>query len=606
MNNLKLSSILTTIAEISKFDSSDKETVINLSRAARTIRDYDDDIYQAYKNGMLRQLPGIDDFSFKIIETYFENGYLDIFDKLKEKYSEELLKIVRLSGVGTKRVFDIYEKFNIKSLEDLKDLFALNYDINKLSQSFGIDEIYLNRLKFSLSYYESLKGKYPRWLVLHYAQKIIENLLKINEISNIKITGSLRRRCSQVGDIDILILPEFNKNNINVEQSIELINKIKQSYFIKELSSKDIRSENISAKFLTVFDIDTEIIITSKKMWANDLFTTTGSKNHLKKLKTIAKEKGCFNEELNLFNFTGLNFKEIYNYKNNNNLIEEDDFISPEEKQIYEFLNLQYIFPELREGFDEIDLAKQNKLPVLIKLSDLKGDLHVHSSFSDGIMDLNEVYKKINKYKYEYFSFSDHSKSNQYGNGLDESRLEEKLKFIKKLNSEQKDVVFLNGSEIEVNNDGNLDYDDDIINKFDIALASIHKGFKFDSKTNTIRFKKAMGNKYIDIIAHPTGVVFGSRAPYFIDIECLIDDAVKFGKALEINSYYLRLDLNEENSRKAKEAGAFISINTDSHRSNNLDMIRLGVDIARKAAFEKKDVINTFSLKELKKWKKSR
>ena len=606
MNNLKLSSILTTIAEISKFDSSDKETVINLSRAARTIRDYDDDIYQAYKNGMLRQLPGIDDFSFKIIETYFENGYLDIFDKLKEKYSEELLKIVRLSGVGTKRVFDIYEKFNIKSLEDLKDLFALNYDINKLSQSFGIDEIYLNRLKFSLSYYESLKGKYPRWLVLHYAQKIIENLLKINEISNIKITGSLRRRCSQVGDIDILILPEFNKNNINVEQSIELINKIKQSYFIKELSSKDIRSENISAKFLTVFDIDTEIIITSKKMWANDLFTTTGSKSHLKKLKTIAKEKGCFNEELNLFNFTGLNFKEIYNYKNNNNLIEEDDFISPEEKQIYDFLNLQYIFPELREGFEEIDLAKQNKLPVLIKLSDLKGDLHVHSSFSDGIMDLNEVYKKINKYKYEYFSFSDHSKSNQYGNGLDESRLEEKLKFIKKLNSEQKDVVFLNGSEIEVNSDGNLDYDDDIINKFDIALASIHKGFKFDSKTNTIRFKKAMSNKYIDIIAHPTGVVFGSRAPYFIDIECLIDDAVKFGKALEINSYYLRLDLNEENSRKAKEAGAFISINTDSHRSNNLDMIRLGVDIARKAAFEKKDVINTFSLKELKKWKKSR
>ncbi|MCL5771880.1 MAG: PHP domain-containing protein [Actinobacteria bacterium] len=604
MINLKLSSILTTIAEISKFNSTEKEIVINLSRAARTIRDYEGDIYKAYKEGLLENLPGVDPFSYKMIKEYFETGSISLFEKIKEKYSEDIIKIVRLSGIGTTKVFDIYEKFNIKTLEDLKDLFTLNYDINKMSESFGIDGIFLNRLKHSVSYYESLKGKYPRWLVLKYAEKIIENLSGINEISNIKVVGSLRRRKAEIGDIDILILPEFNIEEINYDKSVNLINKIRQCYFVKDFVLKDIRKENISARFSTIFDIDTEIIITSKKMWPLDLLITTGSKNHLKKLKEAAKEKGCFDGQE--FNFSAIKFKELKNYKNNGYLNEEDDFICQEEKQIYDFLGMQYIYPELREGFDEIELSRERYLPDLIKLSDLKGDLHIHSNFSDGIMDMKEIFKKIKKYNYEYISFSDHSGSNQYGNGLDKTKLNEKLSYIKELNSNQDKFIFLNGSEIEIDSEGNLDYDNLQISKFDIALGSMHKGFKFDSRINNLRFEKAMSNKDIDIIAHPTGVVFGSRAPYFLDVDYLIECASKYKKALEINSYYLRLDLNEENARKAKKAGILISINTDSHRPNNLDMIRLGVDIARKAGIEKDDVINTLSLRELKKWKKSR
>ena len=604
MINLKLSSILTTIAEISKFNSTEKEIVINLSRAARTIRDYEGDIYKAYKEGLLENLPGIDPFSYKMVKEYFETGSISLFEKIKEKYSEDIIKIVRLSGIGTTKVFDIYEKFNIKTLEDLKDLFTLNYDINKMSESFGIDGIFLNRLKHSVSYYESLKGKYPRWLVLKYAEKIIENLSGISEISNIKVVGSLRRRKAEIGDIDILILPEFNIEEINYDKSVNLINKIRQCYFVKDFVLKDIRKENISARFSTIFDIDTEIIITSKKMWPLDLLITTGSKNHLKKLKVAAKEKDCFDGRE--FNFSAIKFKELKNYKNNGYLNEEDDFICQEEKQIYDFLGMQYIYPELREGFDEIELSRERYLPDLIKLSDLKGDLHIHSNFSDGIMDMKEIFKKIKKYNYEYISFSDHSGSNQYGNGLDKTKLNEKLSYIKELNSNQDKFTFLNGSEIEIDSEGNLDYDNLQISKFDMALASMHKGFKFDSDINNLRFEKAMSNKDIDIIAHPTGVVFGSRAPYFLDVDYLIECASKYKKALEINSYYLRLDLNEENARKAKKAGILISINTDSHRPNNLDMIRLGVDIARKAGIEKDDVINTLSLRELKKWKKSR
>ena len=239
-------------------------------------------------------------------------------------------------------------------------------------------------------------------------------------------------------------------------------------------------------------------------------------------------------------------------------------------------------------------------------MEDIKGDLHVHSDFSDGIMDMKELFEKAASHNYEYLSFSDHSGSNLYGNGLDRKRLDEKILFVKELNSNQSGITFLNGSEIEIDQEGQLDYDNDFVGEFDIALGSIHKGFKFDAKINNMRFENAMKNKNIDIIAHPTGVVFGSRAPYFLDVDYLIDCASRYGKAIEINSYYMRLDLNEENSRKAKDAGIMISINTDSHRPNNLDMIRLGVDIARKAGLKKTNIINTFSLNDLRNWKKSR
>lgn len=604
MINLKLSSILTTIAEISKFKPGENEIVMNLSRATRTIRDYENDITDAYKEGLLEKMPGIDPFSYAMIKEYFETGSIRLFDQIKEKYPEDLIKIVRLSGIGTKRVFGIYEKFNIKTFEDLKDLFALNYDTKKLTESFEIDSLFLERIKHSVSYYESLRGKYPRWLVLKFADKIVEKLSSINEISSLKVVGSLRRRKAEIKDIDILVLPEFNDEKINYEKSKELISKIRASYFVKDFISKEDRKENISTRFSTIFDIDVEIIITSKKMWPVDLLTATGSKNHLRKLKEAAKESVCLNKDA--FDFSMIKFKELKKYKNKDSVYEEDDFICQEEKQIYDFLGMKYIFPELREGLNEVELAKESYLPELIKLSDMKGDLHVHSNYSDGIMEMKEIVKKIKKYNYEYLSFSDHSGSNQYGNGLNKTRLMDKSAYINDLNLKQDKFSFLMGSEIEIDEEGNLDYDDVQISKFDIALGSIHNGLKFDLRTNNLRFEKAMKNKYIDIIAHPTGVVFGSRAPYFLDIDYLIKCASKYGKAIEINSYYLRLDLNEENARKAKGAGILISINTDSHRPNNLDMIRLGVDIARKAGIEKEDVINTLSLDDLKKWKSSR
>jgi DNA polymerase (family 10) len=618
MINLKLSSLLTAISELSRLKSNGSKTVINLTHAARTIRDFEGDIYEAFLKGEVENLPGIDDFSFNLIKEYFETGKINLFEEIKEKYSEELIRIIRVSGLGAKRVFNIYEKLKINTYEDLRNFFSSNYDFHNFEVNFGIKPIYLERLKYSLNYFESFKNKYPRWLILRYAQKIVNGLLEYKEILYLKVVGSVRRRKSYVEDIDILILPNFNKAGINIEKSLELLKKIKNESFIKEEISKDIRNENVSSKFKTIFGPNIEIIITSEDRYVYDLIYTTGSKKHLDKLDKYIKKANLFNkaphenkankrtnsllEELALNKNSEIKNKSRYEVE----VFENDNSICLPEKEFYEYLGLDYIYPELREGINEVELSSKNNLPNLIKISDLKGDLHIHSNLSDGILNMEEVMKKIKKFGYDYISFSDHSESNTYGNGLSIRRLKEKKEFIDNLNSKNRKITFLYGSEIEINEDGSLDYPQEVISSFDFAIGSIHKGFSLSFETNDKRIERAMQNEDIDVIAHPTGIVFGNRAPYFVNMENLIELANKYRKALEINSYYLRLDLDEENSRKAKESGVLFSIDTDSHRENNLDMIRLGVDIARRAGIEKEQVINTHSLDKLKKWKKTR
>ncbi len=606
MINLKLASILTTIAEICKYREGEIDTVINLSKAARTIRDYQDDISDVFFDGSIRNMPGIDDYAYGLVKEYFERGKISVFEEIKEKYSEELMKIIRLSGIGAKRVFDIYSKIGILTYDELKEFFSANSDLPKISRDTGIKPIHIERIRYCIDYFESIKGKYPRWRVNICLDKILRKFSEYREIEKIRVTGSLRRRKAFVGDMDLLLLPEFNKNSFNIEHTYRLAEKIGKENFIKEKISELVLERNASFKFSNIFCIDLEVIITSGRNFAEDMLITTGSKTHISRLKDYAAGRGMADSITGDFVFQD-------NPECNNQVLvspklinEDDDYVCPEEKELYRQLGLPYICPELREGTGELELAKENYLPNLIKLRDIKGDLHVHSHWSDGIMELKRVIKSVKKLDYEFLSFSDHSVSNKFGNGMEIKNLGLKRKYIDKLNSRNKKFRFLMGSEIEIDEEGNLDYPPEVIADFDIALASIHSGFKFDSATNTSRFIRALNEKHIDVLAHPTGVVFGSRAPYFMDVDEVIKTAVKNGKALEINSYYLRLDLNEENARKAKKAGSLFAINTDSHRENNLFMVRLGVDIARKAGIEKSDVINTFGLEGIRKWKKKR
>jgi DNA polymerase (family 10) len=328
-------------------------------------------------------------------------------------------------------------------------------------------------------------------------------------------------------------------------------------------------------------------------------------KKHIYRLEAVARDRGFFKDgRIDINAISKYRPGEIVNYPDTSSCPETEAVRFDE--IIYGKLGLQYIPPELREDLGEIELADKHILPELLTMEDIKGDLHIHSIWSDGLISLSDMIERIKKFHYEYIAISDHTTSNYYGRGLDAERLQRKTNYIERLKSRFKDFRILLGSEIDIRRADQFDYPEDIIKKIDIAIGSMHSSFLNTWDENTARAVSAIKNKYIDFMAHPTGVVFGNRAPYFIDIDRLIEETAGNNKALEINSYFLRMDLNEQNVRKAGKMGVKLVINTDAHRPNNMDMIRLGVDIARRAGLQKKDVLNALPLEELKAWKSQR
>jgi DNA polymerase (family 10) len=604
MVNFKIATIFGNLAELSKKKDGNVDLVIDYTRAARTVRDYPTDINEAYNSGLLKNMPGLTGQTFEIIKEYLDTGTIRLYEELKSGYTDELIKLIRITGLGRRRVFAIYEILKAKNLPDLNGKLRQDGAFLKILNNAGLEkdlvtEAHLKRLVYSLDYYENTSGLFPKGYVDFFIKKITGEFSKIKDFEKFCVTGSYRRRKSFIHDIDFLILPVFNLNTIDMQKSIRLLDRLAKLGFAGEVKGRDITNDNMSIRFATTFGIDIECIITSGPRWAFDLFNTTGSRAHIKKTEEISGKKA--------------EYKNYKNFKNSNNIAAEmrslknyDSETDYSDYGIYNSLGLEWIPPELREGSGEVELAKRFSLPKLVKLSDIKGDLHVHSSWSDGLIEMEDIKASCKKYNYEYLAISDHSESNKYGNGLDGKRLKEKIAYIEKVREEVKDFELLFGGEVDITGAGLLDYGNEILAEMDVVLASMHSSYLNTKEVNTERIIGALKNHMVDVIAHPTGVVFGARAPYALDPDCIFETAVKYDKALEINSYFLRLDINECHAARFKDLGGRVVINTDSHRPANLDMIKLGVEVARRAGFEKKDVINTGTLSELRGWKKSR
>jgi len=586
MISLKLADIFTNLAEVKKAEPDGENKVLSLMRAARTLRDDPGTVENIIRGDDPDSLDGIDDYCYGLITEYLDRGSIAEYERFSTSYSEDLVRFIRMTGLGRKRVFSIYDNFSIKDMEGLKDVF-LGADASEISYSAGLKKDVLNplfaeRIQRSIEYFDSIRGSTPRWPAQFYAGIMIKELKKLIEIEKIEYTGSIRRKKSFIGDIDLLVLPAFNNDRCDMDRSNTLLQKIAKYRFIKKLKSVKRTGEDISGLFSTIYEVDMEIIVASAKTWAWQLLKTTGSKKHLSRLEEFAYEARR----------PGLGHHSIKDLRT--------------EKKIYGLLGLDYIPPELREGRNEIVQASLKKLPELVETRDIKGDLHIHSSWSDGLIDYSDMVESARKMDYQYIAISDHSVSNYYGNGLDDDRLIKKIDFVKDLRKKYSDINILMGAEIDIKKPDIFDYDPRIIKKLDIAIASLHSSFTNSVKQNTSRAISALKKEYFDLIAHPTGIVFGNRAPIFIDTEKVIEAAAANNKALEINSYYMRLDLDVENAARAAEAGAKLVINTDSHRPGNMEMIQLGIDVARRAGLEAKNILNTMSLYELRSWRQER
>ncbi|MGB3363974.1 MAG: PHP domain-containing protein, partial [Thermodesulfobacteriota bacterium] len=313
----------------------------------------------------------------------------------------------------------------------------------------------------------------------------------------------------------------------------------------------------------------------------------SGSQAHNIRLRSIAQKNGLRINEYGIFKG-------------------EEKVAGETEKEMYSTLNLPFIPPELREDRGEIEAAIEGNLPDLIELEDIKGDLHMHTTWSDGKASIQEMAESAIELGYEYIAITDHSPSSTIANGLSIERLKEKQKELIAVNKKMKGISILMGSEVDITTDGTLDYPDEVLKELDVVIASVHSGFKMDRDTITKRILTALENPYVHALGHPTGRLINQRDPYDVDIDLLIEAALKHDKALEVNSSYQRLDLKDLHVKKAVEAGVKIIISTDAHRPEGLLQMRYGIGTARRGWVQKKDVLNALEFDELNEWLKSK
>jgi DNA polymerase (family 10) len=563
MKNHEVAELLNDIADVLEIKGDLVFKIRAYRKAALVIDSLSEDISEINKKGKLDDIPSIGEGLAKKIKEFLDTGHSKYFEELKKQTPVDVEELGKVEGLGPKTILKLYKKLKIENLKDLEKA-AKKGKIQKIEGlGPGVEQNILKGIKFAKTASERQLLSYA----LLTAEEIKERLRKLKDVSKVEIAGSLRRRKETIGDVDILV---SSKKPGNV-----------MDFFTKMKDVERVLAHGPTKSTIQMHDLQVDLRIVDNNKFGSALLYFTGSKQHNIDLRKLAIKKGMKLSEYGVF------------LKKSNKLI-----ASKTETDCYKKLGLKYIEPELRENEGEIESAKKNKLPKLIGYDDIKGDVQMHSNWSDGSNTIEEMALAAKKLDYQYICITDHIGTFKIANALDKKRIRKQRKEIDKINKKLKNFTILQGGEVNIKGDGTLDMKDSVLKNLDFVLAAIHSGFKNPKEQITNRIIQAMENENIDAIAHPTGRLINKRPAYELDFQKVFDAAKRTKTLMEIDSFPNRLDLNDVHAKAAIKVGVKLIIDTDAHDAEHLQFMRFGIATARRAGAEKKDVVNTKSLKE--------
>jgi DNA polymerase (family 10) len=572
VKNREIAAILYEMAELLELHAENRFKIIAFSKAARAIESLKEDIVQVCREKRLQSIPGVGRAIAQKVEEYLRTGRIQSHQELLAQTPSGQAELLKISGLGPKTIFMLHEKLNISNLEDLEKA-ATEHRIRRLPRMGETREKNIQR---SIERYKKRRFRILYSTAEPIVNEILAYLGEMAGLEHITAAGSFRRGKETVGDIDILA---------TATRPEEVVASFVRMPMVEEVLAKG----PTKASVIVQETIQVDLRIVEHRSYGTVLQYFTGSKDHNVRMRQLALGRGYSLSEYSL-----------------TQLSDSQDLFYEREEDLYAALGLQYIPPEMREDNGEIEAALQGRLPSIVELKDLRGDLHVHSSWSDGRASIQEMAEAARLLGYEYIAICDHSPSIGIAGGLVPEKLEQKIEAVAAANEALEGITVLMGTEVDIKADGGLDYPDELLARCDVVVASVHMGQQQTERAITGRLISAMENKNVDIIGHPTGRIINEREPYNLDLQAVLEAAARTGTALEINAYPGRLDLNDTNARAAKDMGVRMSINTDAHDPTMLLNMKYGVNVARRAWLEKKDLLNAMSLQELMNTLKSR
>ncbi len=564
MENRQIADVFTEIADILDIKGDNPFRIRSYRNAARAVGDMSENVAAMVREGKdIEQIPGIGASIAEKIKEIVATGKLKFLDELRAELPKGLPELLKIEGMGPKKVKLFYEKLKIDGVDKLEAAAKGG----KLRELFRMGDKSEENLIKALARYRAGQGRFKLSVAFDYAESIIRYLKKSKGVEAIEVAGSLRRRKETIGDLDILAI---------CGEASDIMDRFVAYDGIEEMLAKGTTKS--SARLSCGIQVDVRVL--PGDSFGSALQYFTGSKEHNIALRTMAVERKLKISEYGVF-------------RGNRRIAGES------EEEVYATVGLPVMPPEIRENHGEIEAAEKGELPKLIELRDIRGDLQMHTTATDGKASIEEMALKAKGMGYEYIAITDHSKAVRVAHGLDEKKLAKHLKAIEKAQSKVPGIRILKGIEVDILPDGSLDLDDAILKECDVVIGAVHYRFNLSEKEMTERIIRGISNRCVNIFGHPTGRLILERPGYAVNIEELVKAARDYGVVLEINAHPDRLDLRDIHVRLARDRGVKLVISTDSHSPQNLEFMRYGVFTARRGWAEARDVINAYPLQKL-------